>query len=226
MPYDRSQMSKTVRGILLVIAAILGLTQLGIVYKYIDVQAFSSPLFGIAPLIAVALLVPAAICGVLAASLINNTKASRLFAALAAGITALTVLIPVIFYFRLYAGFDTPFAENARLSLTNLNYELGFFTSDEFITPNWLQILGTIALILWLICAAFPDKKGSEPSLGMPAFVDPNAMSNNPVTSYAPAPVTSAPVVPAATQGAKFCTNCGKPLVGAAKFCAECGTPV
>jgi hypothetical protein len=76
--------------------------------------------------------------------------------------------------------------------------------------------MGTIALILWIICAAFPAKKGSEASRVVPAFGDPSAMPINPAPSY----------VPETTQGVKFCTNCGKPLVGVAKFCAECGTPV
>jgi hypothetical protein len=160
-----------------------------------------------------------------AAAMINNIKLSRIFAAIAAGITALTVVIPLVHYFRVYASFDTELSENAKLTIANLQYELGFFTSDEYITSNWIQILGTIALILWIICAAFPAKKGSEPSLGAPTLGGLNTMPVNPVTSYAPAPVTSAPVVPATAQGAKFCTNCGKPLVGVAKFCAECGTP-
>ncbi len=218
-------MSKSVRGTLLIIAAVLGVTQLSIVYTYIEKEVFSSGLWGFPPKLAVAILVPAAICGVVAAAMINNIKLSRIFAAIAAGIKALTVVIPLVYYFQLYASFGTELSENVRLTFANLQYELGFFTSDEYITSNWIQILGTIALILWIICAAFPDKKGSEPSLGMPAFGGPNAMPANPVTSYAPAPVASAPVVPAATQGAKFCTNCGKPLVGVAKFCAECGTP-
>ena len=218
-------MPKAVRGTLLIIAAVLGVTQLSIVYTYIEKEIFSSDLLGFPPKLAVALLVPAAICGVLAAALMNNVKLSRLFAAIAAGITALTVVIPLVYYFQLYASFDTELSENARFTFTNLKYELGFYTSDEFITSNWLQILGTIALILWIICAAFPAKKGSEVSTGMPAFGGPNATPNTPVTGYAPAPMNPAPVVPATTQGAKFCINCGKPLVGTAKFCAECGTP-
>ena len=224
-------MPKTVRSTLLIIAAVLGVTQLSIVYTYIDKEIFSSDLLGFPPKLAVVILVPAAICGILAVAFINNTKLSRIFAAIAAGITALTVLIPLVYYFRLYASFDTELSENAKFTFANLRYELGFYTSDEFITPNWLQILGTIALILWIICAAFPAKKGSTGmhgahAAGMPNAFPNNAIPANPMPSSYPAPMSTAPVIPPTSQGAKFCTNCGKPLVGAAKFCAECGTPV
>jgi hypothetical protein len=219
-------MSKSVRGTLLIIAAVLGVTQLSIVYKYIDSTLFVSSLVSFPEKVAIALLVPVAICGVLAASLMRNTSMSRLFAALAAGIMALTVLIPEIYFSLKYAGLGETVSSNASLTFANLKYTLGFFAAEDYsFISKWIQLMGTIALILWIICAAFPAKKGSETSSGAPAFGGPNAMPANPVTSYAPAPVTSAPVVPAATQGAKFCTNCGKPLVGVAKFCAECGTP-
>lgn len=34
----------------------------------------------------------------------------------------------------------------------------------------------------------------------------------------------AAPQQPQPTQGARFCTNCGSPLLPQAKFCPECGT--
>ena len=223
---DRSQMPKAVRGTLLIIAAVLGVTQLSIVYTYIDLALFVSSLVSFPEKVAIALLVPAAICGVLAASLMRNTGMSRLFAALAAGIMALTVLIPLIYLSLKYAGLGETVSSNASLTFANLKYILGFFAAEDYsINSKWTLLMGTIALILWIICAAFPAKKGSEVSLGAPTFGDPNAMPNTPVTGYAPVPMNPAPVVPETTQGAKFCINCGKPLVGTAKFCAECGTP-
>ena len=49
-----------------------------------------------------------------------------------------------------------------------------------------------------------------------------NAMQPHPASPTPPvAPVGGAP---AATEGSKFCINCGKPMPRPAKFCPECGT--
>ena len=54
-------------------------------------------------------------------------------------------------------------------------------------------------------------------------------------TSPVPAPLASVPPpatppipgpAPAATDGARYCTHCGKPLEPGHRFCAFCGTPV
>ena len=225
-------MNKTVRGTLLIIAAVLGVTQLWNVYKWFDLAIFTGSLASFPEKAAIALLVPAAICGVLAASLIVNTNLSRLFAALAAGFKLLSVLIQVVYFAQLYAStYDLQLSEIAKVSFTNLRYFLGFSTFDEFVTSNWILLLGTFALILWIVCAAFPAGKGSviangADSAGIPNSFPSNSTPVNLVPSYAPAPVNTATASPTAGQGSKFCTNCGKPLVGVAKFCAECGTPV
>jgi membrane protease subunit (stomatin/prohibitin family) len=44
----------------------------------------------------------------------------------------------------------------------------------------------------------------------------------NAMRPTSPAPASGA--APVATEGTKFCINCGKPMVKIAKFCSECGS--
>jgi hypothetical protein len=229
-------MSKTVRGTLLIIAAVFGVLQISILVSYVRVGSFTYEGTPVAFEISWILLLPASVSGLLAALSIGSVSKSRLFAAIAAGISLLSYLVvPVYYLFKnLRTGFDPSDAFDAFRQ--DLVYVFSLWSKDWFLHPwhKWIEIIGMIALILWTVCAAFPAKKGSAGAHGAHSAGTPSAFANNaipamptnPVPNSNPAPVSSAPVVPVATQGAKFCTNCGKPLAGSGKFCAECGTPV
>jgi hypothetical protein len=227
-------MPKAVRGTLLIIAAVFGVLQISILVSYFRIGSFTYEGTPVAFEISWILLLPAAVVGLVAALPIGSVSRSRLFAAIAAGISLLSYLIvPVYYVFKnIGSGYDP--GDVFEYFIDNLVYVFFVWSKDFFLYPwhQWIEMMGLIALILWIICAAFPAKKGSAGSHGAHAagtpnaFGDPNATPITPMTSYAPAPVSSAPVAPVMSQGAKFCTNCGKPLVGTAKFCAECGTPV
>ena len=220
-------MPKAVRGTLLIIAAVLGVLQISILIGYFRIGSFAYEGTPVAFKISWLLLLPTAVVGLIAALPIGSVSRSRLFAAIAAGLSLLSYLIlPIYYVFKnISSGYDP--GDVFEYFIDNLVYVFFVWSKDFFLYPwhQWIEMMGLIALILWIICAAFPAKKGSEVSLGAPTFGDHNAMPSTPVTGYAPSPMNPAPVVPATTQGAKFCINCGKPLVGTAKFCAECGTP-
>jgi hypothetical protein len=227
-------MPKAVRGTLLIIAAVFGVLQISLLVSYFRLGSFSHDGTPVSYKISWLLVLPAAVLGVVAALPVGSVGKSRLFSAIAAGLTLLSLsIVPIFLAIRnLRIGSDPD--EAFRYFRLDMAYNFSVWSKEFFLYP-WhkrVEIAGLIALVLWIICAAFPAKKGSAGmhgahAAGMPnAFGDPNATPITSMTSYAPAPVSSAPVVPATSQGAKFCTNCGKPLVGTAKFCAECGTPV
>jgi hypothetical protein len=225
-------MPKSVRATLLIIAAVLGVILLYIpVEAFVD-GAFSTSLRPTFEKIGWLLLIPTAILGVLAALPLGKENLSRIFAAGAAGIATLSILLPIAYYLVSNIRFDVATDEALGLAWSDFKYLLGLWPVEDYY-PTWnklVYVIRVIAIILWIICAAFPAKKVSAGMHGAHAAEMPNSFPNNafpanPMPSSYPAPMSPSPVTPPASQGAKFCTNCGKPLVGVAKFCAECGTP-
>lgn len=225
-------MNKSVRSTLLIIAAVFGVFQISILVSYFRIGSFTYEGTPVAFEISWILLLPAAVVGLVAALPIGSVSRSRLFAAIAAGISLLSYLV-VPLYSALNdigPGFDpglrfTWFKDN-------LVYVFSIWSKDFFLYSwhQWIEMMGLIALILWIICAAFPAAQGragmhGAHAVGMPNAFPNNAIPANPMPNSYPAPMSPSPVIPPASQGAKFCTNCGKNLVGVAKFCAECGTP-
>lgn len=225
-------MTKSVRATLLIIAAVFGVLQVSIPISNLIDGSFANSLWDVVLKISWFLLLPAAALGLLAALFLGKVTKSRLFAASAAGVALLSVLLPIGYYLVRNIQFDTPINEVLQFAWTDFRFLLGFWPVEDYFYwwHKWIRVLGSIAIILWTVCAAFPAKKGSAGmhgahAAGMPNSFPNNAIPANPMPSSYPAPVIPAPVIPPASQGAKFCTNCGKPLVGTAKFCAECGTP-
>jgi hypothetical protein len=234
--------TNSVRRALLVVAAIFGALQISIVIGYFLIDAFSSPWLPVYWKISFLLLLPAATMGVVAAVLPSDSKYSRISAAVAAGFTALSVLVPLVFRTIENLNYDIQLSEMLNYLRQDLLLEIGFGPANQFLYQwhKWIEILGTIALILWIVCAVFPAKKikagvrGAH-SARMPSSFPINETLANPVPPVSPAPmvpppiatppISPAPVVPPAMHGAKFCTNCGKQLAESGKFCTGCGTP-
>jgi hypothetical protein len=206
-------MSKSARGTLLIIAAVFGVLQVLIPIEAL-IEGLRPNAYVPATQIRISrlLAIPVAVLGVLAALPFGNMKVSRYFSASAAGLAVFAMMLKISYGVVDGIQFGSPLGENIDDALRDFRYLVGFLPADnyQFYGEKSIRMLGTIAIILWILCAAYPAKKISAVTPG----------TNSVGTSTAMTPASPTP-----SQGAKFCTNCGKPLVGVAKFCAECGTP-
>ena len=226
-------MSKSVRGTLLIIAAVFGGLQLIILQAYVSGGSISSEFFPTTYKVSLLLLLPAAISGVVAAVFMRDSKKSRRFAAVAAVTTLLSILVPVVFRLIDNFKYGASLTEALGFLWGDLCGDLGCGEDVWYLKPShrWIEILGTIALVLWILCAVIPAKKESDDELSTSLNAMPNPMPVTPAQNFNPAPVSQtplapAPAIPASNQVPRFCTNCGTSLAGSGKFCAECGTAV
>jgi hypothetical protein len=205
-------MSKSVRATLLIVAAVFGVLQILIPIEVLADGQFSNVFTATQIKISWLLAIPVALLGLLAALPFGNVKVSRYLAASAAGLAVFAMLMKIMYFVIDSILYGSPLGEIIERALRDFRYLVGFLPADDyqFYGEKSIRMLGTIAIIFWILCAAYPAKKISAVTPGTHSVGTSTAMT---------------PAGPIPSQGAKFCANCGKPLVGVAKFCAECGTP-
>ena len=211
-------MPTNIRRPLLIVAAVLGALQLrflqflpeSIPYFFQTYSSVSAVLYTIGNLT----IIPAAIAGIAAAARSGQPKTSRLLAGIAGGIAFGGVL-----------AFTVADVLNDFSAVTSLKFNLGFASSDSYYSSNKIFILaGTLAMILWAVCAAVPDTETGSvtaDSFGAPAYSPPSVFTS-PQTPQTPTAVATP--APAATK--QFCSGCGNMLAGSGKFCSSCGAQV
>lgn len=93
--------------------------------------------------------------------------------------------------------------------------------------PLWLLVIFGVAALIGL--AFYFGRQQAATASGRPRKPAPNRPAKPPVNSTAaPPPVAKPPVAPPkpAAGSARFCHQCGEPLVAGDRFCRSCGTAV
>jgi len=225
-------MSRATRRALFIVASVLGATLILPFFYYRSTGYFSDDSVQFIWKIYLVVNLFIAIIGLIAMFRCRDARRIRILSSVLALLSLTTNAIGIIYNYLSYGMASGSSDEKQAIAFEMFRFELGFSQASSYVATweKWEELAATIALVLWILCAATPGKKGSNQGLSETVESLPGPMPSISIQSFYQPPQNSTQLAPAqsvtgSNQSAKYCKNCGKSLVGLGKFCVECGSP-